>query len=235
MGVHAIQEVLRHAPRRILSIYTAVSESTKERKNALLEECAKRRIPIQRASFETLTKWVGSDSHQSFVAHVQARTFLDLEDFLERKEKAFVLMLDQIFDPQNFGAILRAAECFGVDAVLWSKNRGCDLTPLVAKVSCGASELMPLLRVSNLADALEKFKDAGYETVASVADPEALPLNEIEPAQKTLLIMGSEGEGIQPLLRKKADRKVYIPLAGKIESLNVAQATAVMLSWYLRP
>lgn len=232
MGVNTIQELLRHARDRILMVYTAVSPSAQKRKNELLEACIKKGVPIQYVSFEALTKMTGSDSHQSFVAHIKTRKTYEIQDLLRDQEESFILMIDQIFDPQNFGAILRSAECFGVDAVVWSKNRGCDLTPLVTKVSCGASELLPLLRVSNLADAVEKFKKAGYEIVAALADPEAGSLYKEKPAPKTVLIMGSEGEGIQPLLQKKAERKVYIPLPGKIESLNVAQATAVFLSWY---
>ena len=101
---------------------------------------------------------------------------------------------------------------------------------MVAKASCGASELLRLIRISNLADAVDKFKGADFEIAASVAEPLALPLNQFRYAPKTVLIVGSEGEGIQPLLRKKADRSLYISTIGKIQSLNVAQATAVLLS-----
>ena len=117
-----------------------------------------------------------------------------------------------------------------MDGVAWSKNRGCDLTPVVAKSSCGASEFISLLRVSNLADTIDKFKEAGFEVVAALADPGADSLQDFQYAPRTLLIMGSEGEGIQPLLRKKADKHLFIPLKGKISSLNVAQAAAVFLS-----
>lgn len=234
MGLHAIQELLKHAPKRLLKVFTSTPQGRQERKSALLQECEERRIPIQVISNDLLTKMTGSDSHQSFAAHVQGRRYYAAREFLEEteaRESQFVLMLDEIHDPQNFGALLRSAECFGLDGVAWSKNRGCDLTPTVAKASCGASELISLLRVSNLADAVDQFKNAGFEIVASVANPEAKPLFSYTYAQKTLLIMGSEGEGIQPLLQKKADRLVYIPLSGKIQSLNVAQAAAVLLAW----
>lgn len=237
MGLHAIQELLKHAPKRLLKIYTSIPHGRGERKNALLLECEKKNIPIQIVSNDFLTKMTGSDSHQSFAAHVQGRRYYSAREFLEEtKERTslFVLMLDEIHDPQNFGALLRSAECFGVDAVIWSKNRGCDLTPTAAKASCGASELIPLLRVSNLATAADQFHEAGFEIAASVANPEAQPLFSHTYAAKTLLILGSEGEGIQPLLQKKADRLVYIPLAGKIQSLNVAQAAAVLLAWRLK-
>ena len=233
MGLHAIAEVLQYAPARILKIFTVASQSSRLRKSSLLSECEKRGVPIEYVSEDLLTKMAGSDSHQSFVAHVKGRKFYDVAEFLGQigdQKKVIVLMLSEIFDPQNFGAILRSAECFGVDGVVWSKNRGCDLTPMVAKASCGASELLRLIRISNLADAVDKFKEADFDVVAAVAEPQALALNRFQYAPKTVLIVGSEGEGIQPLLRKKADRSVYISNIGKIQSLNVAQATAVLLS-----
>lgn len=228
MGVHSIREVLTHAPERLIRIFTS-----KGHKHEILDECEKRGIPIAFASQDDLSKMAGSDSHQSLVAHVKGRKFYDAAEFIEehdQEERVFVLMVDQIFDPQNFGAILRSAECFGVSGVAWSKNRGCDLTPTAAKSSCGASELIPLIRISNLADSVDKFKKGGYEVVAALLDQDSESAFEFEYAPKSVLIVGSEGEGIQPLLRKKADRSIYIPMSGKIESLNVAQATAVLLA-----
>ncbi len=231
MGVHAIRELLLHAPERLIRIYTVRSQ--RERKSELLKLCEEAGIPISFASSEDLDQMSGSESHQSLVAHIKGREFYDVKEFLREKEseeRVFVLMLDQIFDPQNFGAILRSAECFGADAVAWSKNRGADLTPTVAKSSCGASELLPLIRISNLADSVDKFQEAGFEVVAALLNPTAESAFTFQYAAKTVLIVGSEGEGIQPLIRKKADRSIFIPMTGKIESLNVAQATAVLLA-----
>jgi 23S rRNA (guanosine2251-2'-O)-methyltransferase len=198
-----------------------------------LNDCAKSGIAVRFISYDALTKMVASDSHQSFVAYIEERKFYEVKEFIDIYQNlpSFVLMLDQIFDPQNFGALLRAAECFGINGVVWSKNRGVHLTPLVAKASCGASELLQLLSISNLADAVERFKAADYEIIAALADSKAESLEQVRYGEKTVLIVGSEGEGIQPLLCKKADRHVFIPLVGKIESLNVAQATSILLSW----
>lgn len=226
MGVHAIDELLRYAPEKILRIYTISSK-----KSELLKVCEQKKIPISYVSTDQLTKMTGSDSHQLLVAQIKGRTYLDVSEFLEEeRDDAFVLMLDQIFDPQNFGALIRSAECFGVSAVAWSKNRGSDLTPVAAKSSCGASELIPLIRISNLAQAVDQFKEADFEIVAALLDPTSESAYTFSYAPKTVLIVGSEGEGIQPLLRKKADRSIYLPMAGKIASLNVAQATAALLA-----
>src|SRR3989338_3801968 len=168
MGIHALQEVLLHAPHKLLHVFT---EKPKQqgRKSALIELCEKNEIPISFAPFDLLTQMTGSDSHQSFVAQIKTRQFLSVATFLqqiEEREQATVLMIDQIFDPQNFGALLRSAECFGASGVVWSKNRGSDLTPVVAKSSCGASELLPLIRISNLAEAVSQFQKGGFEAVA---------------------------------------------------------------------
>lgn len=231
MGIHAVKEVLLHAPSRLMRVF-AEPIKDKGRKSEILELCGEKKIPVSFLSFQALTDVAGSDSHQSFVAQVRNRDFVNLKDFLQEtqdKNKSLVLMLDQIFDPQNFGALLRCAECFGVDAVVFSKNRGSDLTPVVAKSSCGASEILPLIRVSNLAEAVTLFQEAGFDAVTTLADPDSESLFDFKFQDKTLLIMGSEGEGIQMLIRKKADRSVYIPMQGRIESLNVAQAASALL------
>ncbi len=228
MGRHAVEELLKAAPQRIRKLWTVKGKEESEEVIA----CRKQRIPVEFLSTQALSQLVDSDSHQSFVAHVTERPYLELKSFLEKvavQERAFVLMLDQIFDPQNFGAILRSAECFGVDAVVFSKNRGAQMTPVVAKASAGASELVPLLPVSNLAEAAGRFHKEGFEIVATLADAASESLDRFQFPCKTVLILGSEGVGIQPLLRKRADRSLYIPLQGKIRSLNVAQAAAIIL------
>lgn len=226
MGVHAVRELLRYAPEKLIRIFTLPSK-----KSEILQECEKKKIPVSFSGLDQLTKMVGSDSHQSLVAQIKPRNYLDVNEFLEEtQDQSIVLMLDQIFDPQNFGALIRSAECFGAGAVAWSKNRGADLTAVAAKSSCGASELIPLIRISNLATAVDQFKDGGYEVVAALLDTSSESAYTFTYAPKTVLIVGSEGEGIQPLLQKKADRSIYLPMSGKIESLNVAQATAALLA-----
>ena len=234
MGIHAIQELLTHAPEKLLHLF-AEPPKRGGRKMNLVELCEKKKIPITFVSLETLTQMAGSDSHQSVVAHIKKRHFFNPKEFLkslEDKKSSLVLMLDQIFDPQNFGALLRCAECLGADGIIWSKNRGADLTPTVAKASSGASEILPLLRISNLADVLAQFQEAGFEAIAALLDSTAQSAFHFSFALRTLLIVGSEGEGIQPLLAKKADRSIYIPMEGKIQSLNVSQGAAILMALY---
>lgn len=234
MGLHAIEELLNHAPEKLLHLF-AEQPKRGGRKLEVVELCENKKIPVTFVSLDTLFQMTGSDSHQSVAAHIRGRNFLTMKDFFkstENQENSLVLMLDQIFDPQNFGALLRCAECLGADAIIWSKNRGVDLTPVVAKASSGASEIISLLRISNLAEALTQFQDAGYEAVVSLLDKKAENAFAFQFSSKTLLIVGSEGEGVQPLLAKKADHSIYIPMEGKIQSLNVSQGAAILMAQY---
>ncbi len=229
MGKNCVREVLRYKPQKIIRVFI-----TNENQGSLIEDIKTNNIPFKVVAKQVLTSMVNSDSHQSIVAEVRQRDYVDLKAFLSKqqeKDKSLVLMLDNINDPQNFGSILRSCECFGVDGVVWSKNRGCDVSAVVTKSSCGASELIDLIRVSNLMDAINKFKDEGYEIITTLAEESSKSLYEYEFSDKTVIVMGSEGEGVQPIIRKNADNSVYIPLLGKIDSLNVSQATAVVLSY----
>ena len=141
-------------------------------------------------------------------------------------------MLDSIFDPQNLGAILRACECFSVNGVIFSKNRGSDITAVVTKASSGASEMLNLIKVSNLATSLDSFIDNGFSIVATTLEKPSKDLYSYKFLDKTLLIMGSEGTGVQKILLKKADDKIHIPMSGDLQSLNVSMASAIILSHF---
>jgi 23S rRNA (guanosine2251-2'-O)-methyltransferase len=231
MGRNTLEEILKHKTDIILEVYTGLTFKQGQRKDLLIEEIEQKKISIKYVSNHQLSSLAGSDSHQSFVAKIKDRNFLDAKTFLHReKQSSFVLMLDSIADPHNMGAIFRSAECFQVDAIVYSKNRGVDITPVVTKVSCGATELVPILRVSNLAQTAAEFQKQGFEIIVAENRPDAVSLSDFNFSGKTLLIMGSEGEGVQAILRKLADRSLKIPIFGKIDSLNVAQATAVILA-----
>jgi 23S rRNA (guanosine2251-2'-O)-methyltransferase len=225
MGKHSIEETLKQNPKRFIEVHTYKKE------DPLTLSLQEKGVRVHISPKQKLTAIVQSDSHQGFIAKVQEREFLSPKTFLQTApEKSLVLMCDAIQDPQNFGAILRAAECFGVDAVIYSTNRNVALTPVVSKASVGASELVPLIPVSNLADTMKKFQDGGYFAVATEISDKAQPLATFEFPEQTLLIVSAEGAGIQSLLSKKADFHLYIPMRGSIDSLNVSQATAVFLS-----
>jgi 23S rRNA (guanosine2251-2'-O)-methyltransferase len=229
MGKHCIAEVLKSAPKRLQIVYTT------QRDDPLLTLLAKHKIPLKIVSKGELAAMVQSDSHQGFVAAVSEKGSRTLNEFLESADAKAVIALDNINDPHNLGSILRAAECFGVDAVTFSKNRGADITPVVSKTSVGGSELVEVLKVSNLAETVKKFKECDFTIIAADLSDEAVSLYEFQFPEKFLLVMGSEGVGIQKLIMRYVDQQVYIPMCGNIDSLNVSQATAVFLSnWRCR-
>ncbi|MGM0439929.1 MAG: 23S rRNA (guanosine(2251)-2'-O)-methyltransferase RlmB [Chlamydiota bacterium] len=229
MGKNCLKELLKSAPQRILKVYTSKDSDD------LLTILQENQIPVKKLSKKELTNMVDSESHQGYVAQVSEKPAPKLEN-LYHKEKSLVVMLDSIFDPQNLGAILRACECFGVDAVVWSKNRGSSITPTVSKASVGASELIETIQVSNLVETIKSFKKHGYWAVTTEIANDAHSLADFDFPEKTVLILGSEGTGVRPLVSKQADFRVYIPMAGMIDSLNVSQATAVLLAqWHSNP
>lgn len=238
IGRNSVREVLRHAPDRVIKVIT--SDKSGYRKLLSDKEAAavdKYKIKIDTVQPGELAKIARTDSHQSYIAVLKDRPQISIKQFAEEKSRAvssLVLLLDNIQDPQNLGAILRAAECFSVDLVVYSKNKGVSLTPAVSKASVGASELLNIAAVSNLADVVEKLKSAGFWVVLANADQGAEPLSAFKFPEKCLIILGSEGSGAQPLLKKNADFSVYIEMSGKISSLNVSQAAAIMLQSYRR-
>lgn len=230
IGCNTIEEMVKHSPRRILKIYyVKLNQETQARKIKLLEDLKKLRVPMIACTKLELDRLSDSSSHQGVVAILKKRELFDLEHFIKTNKNKLVVMLDSINDPHNLGAILRASECFDVGAVIWSKNRGASLSPVVSKVSSSASEFVSIAIVSNLAMAIDKFKAKGYTIIGAQVSEKSHNLFHYKFPEKSVLIMGSEGEGIRSLLQKKLDDSVFIPMHGKIDSLNVSQAAALCL------
>lgn len=237
MGRNCIEEILRHAPQRIQEVFLASAHDDagagSARRRSLYDQVKELGVPLHQRTRKELDELVGSDSHQGAVARVVPRALLAVEDLVHLVNSAQcirLLALDGVVDPHNFGAVLRAAECFGVDAVVWSKNRAAPLGPVVSKVSVGASELLPLCPVSNLHRVLELLKQEGVWSIGAMLSDAAVGLDSFEFPEKCVIVMGSEGEGVQQLIERSLDFRVMIPMVGEISSLNVSQATAVMLN-----
>jgi 23S rRNA (guanosine2251-2'-O)-methyltransferase len=231
IGRNAVTETLRHAARRVSRLLVATEAGSAEL-DAVVRLAEMERIPIERITRDELTDIAVSGSHQSVGAVLKSRDFASLKPVLARlaeKQTACILALDGVQDPQNLGALLRAAECFGVDAVLWSKNRNVTITPVVTKVSVGASELVPLVPVSNLAQALNQCKEAGFWTAVAAVGEGSQSVQDFDWPDKTVLVLGAEGEGARDRTLREADFSVRIDMRGVIDSLNVSQAGAVLL------
>jgi len=227
MGKNCLWEVLNSQPEQLKKIFCL----RRKGQDPLAELAKKRSVSLDYLDRDALTNLVESDSHQGYVALIKEQKPVTLDDYLGKERTVdLVIALDSVQDPQNLGAILRASECFGAGTVVWSKNRGVGLTPTVSKVSVGASELVRPPIVSNLAEAIKKFKRAGYTIYSAEIAKSATALKDIAADPLSLIIFGSEGEGVRPLLSKQADYQVYIPMSGQIDSLNVSQSVAVFLS-----
>ncbi len=158
--------------------------------------------------------------------------YVDLNAFLEkvlRKEKSKIVILDQVQDPRNFGAIIRSAECFGVDGIIIQDRNSVKVTETVVKSSTGAIEHVDIVKVTNISDTIDKLKKYEYTVYGAEADGECYYYEEKYP-NKVCLVLGSEGNGMRKKVREHCDKIVKIHLNGKINSLNVSVAGGILLS-----
>jgi 23S rRNA (guanosine2251-2'-O)-methyltransferase len=174
-----------------------------------------------------LTRLAGSPDHQGVVAEVDPYPYADPGSLLERQD-ALVLALDQVQDPHNLGAVCRSAEAAGASGVVIPERRAASVTAVVCKASAGAVEHLPVARVTNLADWLARAKDAGAWIHGADADAEA-SYAQADLTGKVVLVLGSEGKGLRPRVAEACDLLVSVPVRGRVASLNVSAAAAVLL------
>lgn len=179
-----------------------------------------------------LDKLAGTDRHQGVVAVVADFRYAELPDLLAAAKASgrppLLVVLDGVEDPHNLGAIIRSALALGAHGVVIPRDRAVGVTPAAAKASAGAVERCPVARVVNIAKTLELLKEAGLWSVALAADGEKA-LGQLDLRGPTALVLGSEGEGIRPLVRKTCDLQARIPMTGELDSLSVSASAAVAL------
>ncbi|MFK8330957.1 23S rRNA (guanosine(2251)-2'-O)-methyltransferase RlmB [Pseudomonas sp. BJa5] len=229
-GVHAVEALLRHHPKRVKQIWLSEGRS-EPRLQALLELAAQYRVAVGQAERRELDAWV-EGVHQGVVAEVSPSQVWGeamLEELLDRTEVTpLILVLDGVTDPHNLGACLRTADAAGALAVVVPKDKSATLTPAVRKVACGAAEVIPLVAVTNLARTLEKLQQRGLWIVGTAGEAEQ-ELYQQDLTGPTILIMGAEGKGMRRLTREHCDFLVKLPMAGSVSSLNVSVATGICL------
>lgn len=230
MGSHAIEEVYKHSPERLLCVYyVKLSSKAQDRRVQLIRKLENSGVKLKACSPKELDHICNSTSHQGIAGSLKERKKIDLDSFFKTHTSKLVVVLDSICDPHNLGAILRACECFDVGLVVWSKNRGAKITPVVTKTSSSATEFVPIHIVSNLSTTIDKFIENGFTIIGAQCTEKAQNVFKYSFPDKTVLILGSEGEGLRELLQKKLDVSLSIPMYGKIDSLNVSQAAALMI------
>ena len=228
-GFHTVTEALQTPSRAIERLWLAKSDG---RYFPLTRLAKDRHIPFSVESRERLDRLAGDRHHQGVVASVAAKQFLDGEEMLDEAEQrstpSLLVVLDQIQDPHNLGAIIRTVDGAGGHGIVIPKHRAVGLTAGVAKASAGALEHVPIARVANTGKFVEQCQQRHIMTIA--LDGEATTsYADIDMTESLALVFGSEGEGIRPIVLKKCDDRVQIPMLGKINSLNVSVAVAVTL------
>lgn len=225
-GIHTVQQLL--ADGKALRLYVADNKKSKNLA-ALVAEAQARDVPVETVALYEIEMMLPGVRHQGVAAASEARgQAADWADAIAGVEKPLLLVLDSIQDPHNLGACLRSAAAAGVDAVLIPNSRAADVTPVVEKVACGATEILPLFRVSNLRREVERMQRQGIWVVGG-AGGAAQSLYATDLTVPLAVIVGNEGEGIRHGLREQCDFLVQIPMADGMESLNVSVACGVML------
>jgi 23S rRNA (guanosine2251-2'-O)-methyltransferase len=218
-GRNPIHEALRAGRRPVHRVW-ATAGAAKER---WLEG-----VPLQIVEAHDVAERAGTDAHQGLVAEVGRYPYAD-EASLLREESPLLVVLDEVQDPQNVGAIARSAECAGAAGLVLPRHRSAEVTPAVAKASAGAVEHLPIAQVRNVADFLADAKAAGLWVYGAAADGVPYDQPGHGPTRPAVLVMGAEGKGLRPRVRSACDQLVALPLRGRMESLNVSAAAAVLL------
>jgi 23S rRNA (guanosine2251-2'-O)-methyltransferase len=223
-GTNPVFEALRAHPKRVR--YIGLTREQSARMQKLVSEARKHDIAVKTLTTNEIDRLTNRGVHNGVVADVDAGTYADFHDTIEKEETKFVLILDGITDPQNFGAILRVADGFGVDLVVIPEHESVGLTPVAIKASAGASEWVAVTQVTNLARSIEALKEKGFWVYAASADGDRA--DKIDFTGKVAIVMGNEGKGVRRNVVEHCDRNVSIPMFGHVDSFNVAAATAVL-------
>jgi 23S rRNA (guanosine2251-2'-O)-methyltransferase len=229
-GVNPVKETLQ-GTRGAFSLYVQIS-ATDHRVEKIIRLAEERGVAIHRREKADLTRMCASSHHQGVALEVEPFNYSDFDDLLASIDQSgrpgFLLVLDAIQDPHNLGALIRSAACAGVDGVIIPKDRACGITAAAEKTSAGAVETVPVAMVTNIAHTLESLKKAGY-WVFGLDGAARQTLYQTDFSGNSVLVVGNEGEGIRPLVRKQCDVVMSIPQYGGISSLNASVAGGIAL------
>ena len=229
-GRNAITEALK-AGRTIDKVFVADGDTDKglQRLAAQAKEAGAVVVPVDRRKLDQMS---ATRSHQGIIALVAAHPYYTVDDLLEeaasRGETPLLVICDELSDPHNLGAIMRSAECAGAHGVIIPKRRSVGLTATVAKASAGAIEYMKVARVTNINTTINELKEKGVWVFGTAAEG-SIPMYKADLTGPVAIVIGNEGDGMSPLVRKNCDVMVHIPMKGKISSLNASAAASILL------
>ncbi|MDD2335497.1 MAG: 23S rRNA (guanosine(2251)-2'-O)-methyltransferase RlmB [Geobacteraceae bacterium] len=229
-GLNPAMEALR-GTRKAFELFIAGTETDK-RLEKLLKLAAEKAVPVRHREKADISKLCGSEHHQGVALRIEGFSYAEFGDILDRcrdsGENGLIIVLDGIQDPHNLGAIIRSSACAGAHGVIIPKDRAAGVTPTVEKASAGAVETIPVTQVVNITQTLEELKKAGFWIYGASDNASALLFDQ-NLIGATVLVIGNEGEGIRPLVRKKCDVVFSIPMQGGVNSLNASVAAGVAL------
>ena len=229
-GRNALTEALR-AGRTIDKVFIATGDTDKglQRLAAEAKEAGAVVVPVDRRKLDQMSF---TRSHQGVIALTAAHEYATIDEILQeaadRGENALIVICDELTDPHNLGAILRSAECAGAHGVIIPKRRSVGLTATVAKAAAGAMEYMKVARVTNINSAIAELKEKGVWVFGTAAEG-SVPMYKADLTVPAAIVIGNEGDGMSPLVRKNCDVMVHIPMKGRISSLNASAAASILL------
>ena len=229
-GRNALTEALK-AGRTIDKVFIADGDTDRglQRLAAEAKEAGAVIVPVDRRKLDQMSF---TRSHQGVIALVAAHDYYTIDDILEaaaeRGENPLIVICDELSDPHNLGAIMRSAECAGAHGVIIPKRRSVGLTATVAKASAGAVEYMKVARVTNINNAINDLKEKGVWVFGTAAEG-SVPMYKADLSGPAAIVIGNEGDGMSPLVRKNCDMLVHIPMKGQISSLNASAAASILL------
>ncbi|MBP3661379.1 MAG: 23S rRNA (guanosine(2251)-2'-O)-methyltransferase RlmB [Oscillospiraceae bacterium] len=229
-GRNALTEALR-AGRTIDKVFIADGDIDKglQRLAAMAKEAGAVIVPVDRRKLDLMST---THAHQGVIAQAAAHEYATIDDILEeaaaRGQAPLIVICDELSDPHNLGAIMRSAECAGAHGVIIPKRRSVGLTATVAKASAGAVEYMKVARVSNINTCIAELKEKGV-WIYGAAGEGSVPMYRSDLTGPAAIVIGNEGDGLSPLVRKNCDMLVHIPMSGRISSLNASAAASILL------
>jgi len=227
VGRNPVTEALKNG-REIDKLVVSSAEGSMIKILAMAKDAG---IPVMKVEKAALDRIAAGQAHQGVAAYISPYEYAEMEDIFaraaEKGEDPFIIILDNLEDPHNLGAIMRTAECAGAHGVIIPKRRACGLTEVVAKASAGAIEYMPCVKVTNIAQTIDELKEMGIWVAA--CDMGGQEYYKADLKGKLAVVIGSEGFGISKLVKDKCDFVVSMPMVGKITSLNASNAAAVII------
>lgn len=235
-GIHPVKEALKSSHLQIEKILVA-TQTPHPPLQSIIDLASQMKIPVTRTTKESLERMTKGGVHQNVVGFLKETPYADVAEILSNWRrsgaKALLLILDGIQDPQNFGSFIRTALGCGVHGIIIPKDRSVGITPSVVKASAGATAHLPIARVVNIAATIEALKKEGVWVYGASGEAKDL-VYQLDLDMDLAIVIGAEGKGIRPLIKKKCDRLFSIPMKGPVSSFNASVSGGIVLYEVMR-